>query len=422
MKKNIILTLILSAMLLTGCNKENELIDELETLSITAPEELTQISETEKKIIETEGETQFIFGGETETSVSEIEIAENENEYSTENFAIKIFNYGGLAPTADGVKTFYEHNYFIKDNIFGSGYGVFSADGGDIKYQIRLFDTYENKLLKIIDLPEGYMIEDCVFKTDGDELCRYIISNLIYDEENDYSIIKYAVMTIRNDLSYDISEDYTPQSRSFECCGHNIAEWERDIVDTDSGDILVEGYDGTSEYDINITRKLYKFPIDENRFVYSTGGHESIPGFGIYDFSDRTYTDVPDSRELIPIGVHGGKIYSVKAVWSGFGTDLYTTDTETLETELFMECPFNEDAADYADYTMPESGDYIALIFTPRDDKAPSVLYGIDPDTKEVVSADIPNEFEHYSLRLLKENSVMISNCSDKVLIAEIDV
>ncbi len=70
---------------------------------------------------------------------------------------------------------------------------------------------------------------------------------------------------------------------------------------------------------------------------------------------------------------------------------------------------------------MPESGDYIALIFTPHDDEAPSVLYGINPDTKEIVSADIPNEFEHYSLRLLEENSEMISNCSDKVLIAVID-
>ncbi|MDE5859173.1 MAG: hypothetical protein K2H23_02090 [Oscillospiraceae bacterium] len=77
MKKDIILTLALSAILLTGCSKENELIDELETSGITASEQLTQISETEKKIIETDGETQFIFGGETETSVNEIEIADN---------------------------------------------------------------------------------------------------------------------------------------------------------------------------------------------------------------------------------------------------------------------------------------------------------------------------------------------------------
>ncbi|MDE5859172.1 MAG: hypothetical protein K2H23_02085 [Oscillospiraceae bacterium] len=280
----------------------------------------------------------------------------------------------------------------------------------------------ENKLLTAIDLPEGYMIADCISKTNGGELCRYIISKVDYDEENNDVTIRHAVMTIRSDFSYDISEDYTPQSRAFECCGHNIAEWESDIVDADSGDILVEGYNGTSEYDINRTRKLYDFPIDENRFVYSTGGYESIPGFGIYDFSSGTATDVPDSADLVPIGVHGGKIYSVKAVWSGFGTDLYTTDTETLETEFFMECPFNAGIDDYADYAMPESGDYIALIFTPHDTEVPEVLYGINPDTKEVVSADIPNEFEHYSLLRLEENSVMISNCSDKILIAEIDV
>lgn len=423
MKKNAIWVLALSAVMLTGCGKENELIDKLETSDITYSEQLTQIYETEKKIIETEGDTQFIFGGETETSADKSENTETENGYSTDNISVKYFDYGSLAAADTAVRDFYEHNFFIRNNILGCSYGAFN-ENNDIEYQIRIFDMEENKLLTAIDLPDGYMTEDCICEANSGELCRYIINNVVYDEENDRSDIYYAVLTIHNDLTYDISEDYTPQSRSFECCGHNIAEWENDIVDTDSGGILIAGYDGTSEYDLYKTGISYDFPIDENRFVYNTLGHESLPSFGIYDFSTGTAADVPDSRDLVPIGVHDGKIYSVKTEWSGFGKDIYTTDIQTLETEFFTGNPFNageDDHSDYAEYAMPESGNYIAVLFTPDDTEKPEVLYGINPDTKEVVFAEIPNEFEHYSLHRFEENSVMISNDSGKVLIAEIN-
>ena len=70
MKKNIILTLALSAIILTGCNKETELIDDFKTSETAAATQSAQNAETENKITETEGETQYILGGEAETSVS----------------------------------------------------------------------------------------------------------------------------------------------------------------------------------------------------------------------------------------------------------------------------------------------------------------------------------------------------------------
>ncbi|MDE5859174.1 MAG: hypothetical protein K2H23_02095, partial [Oscillospiraceae bacterium] len=161
--------------------------------------------------------------------------------------------------------------------------------------------------------------------------------------------------------------------------------------------------------------------IDENRFVYRTAGYESLPSFGIYDFSHGTATDVPDSRDLVPLGVHGGKIYSIKTAWDGFGTELYTTDPDTLETEFFMDCPIEIKGNDFVEYAMPESGSYIAVKYLPAEEDSSAQLYGIDPDTKEFIAEDIPDELKYYSLYRSMGNRVTVSNNHDRVLIAEID-
>lgn len=414
MTKKIITVPAIAAILLTGCGADggNGIINN--------PEPPEAVSDALTQVSEPEGNSQFTLGGETEPAVTE-------SDYSTENISLKYFDYGSIVPADNRSRDRYGHDFFISGNILGCSCGVF-AENGDIEYQIRLYDTEENKLLKTIDLPDGYMTEDRIYGAGGGALCKYIISNTVWEEDG-YVTVYRAVLTIYSDLGYEIFQDYdgAPQNRSFECCGHNIAEWEGDIIDTDSGDIIVEGYDDAGENDfyrtnLNRTRISYDFPIDENRFVFNTLGHESLPSFGIYDFSTGTSADVPNSRDLVPIGVHGGKIYSVKTVWSGIGEEIYVTDIQTLETEFFAEQPFNAGIDDYAVYAMPESGSYIAALFTPHDTEQPEILYGIDPDTKEVVSAELPNEFEHYSLLRLEKNSVMISSSSGKLLTAEIIV
>lgn len=410
MKRKIILTAVLSAMLLAGCTKETELINGLQ------PTETALSEQTEA----TAAETDYILGGETETTVGETEATEN-----AENFIARIswkaFDYGSLT----SLITDTEHSYgyfFLKDNIFCAPYVDVYDNGATLFQRLRFYDIAENKLLTVIDIPEGWTINEVISETDGDDLCRYVIDNVTHDDNGSAINIDYAVMTVHNDLSYDISEGYTPRDRSVKCCGHNIAEWENDIVDADSGDVLAEGYDGTSEYDLYITWQYYFFPIDENRFVYRTAGYERLPGFGIYDFSEGRATDVPDSKDLIPLGVHGGKIYSVKTAWDGYGTELYVTDTETLETEFFMDSPVTAEMNDYVEYAMPESGNYIALKFQPEDRGASALLYGINPDTKELTATDIPDEFRDHRLERADGNRIMISNRSDKALIAEIDV
>lgn len=86
MKTNskIILISVLSALILAGCNKETEIIDKIETALSAVSEQ--QSGGTEKKIIETEGDTQYILGGETEASAATAETAkaaESETESGT---------------------------------------------------------------------------------------------------------------------------------------------------------------------------------------------------------------------------------------------------------------------------------------------------------------------------------------------------
>ena len=78
-----------------------------------------------------------------------------------------------------------------------------------------------------------------------------------------------------------------------------------------------------------------------------------------------------------------------------------------------MDCPFELEKNEYVEYAMPESGDYIALKYNPADEKAPALLYGIDPDTKECVFSEIPGELKYYSLNKAGGNRVTISNNND---------
>lgn len=423
MKKSIILTAALSAtalsaVILAGCTKGTELVDDFQT-----PETLP--SETASD------ETDYILGGETEAAVSETESANTDEAGKTDEndaepiaeVSWRVFDYGTIGIADHGEGQAYG-NAFIKNNIFCTDY-VIAADKGSEEpdlFQLRFYDIEKDELLAVIDIPDGWGTYEMITGVGGDVLCRYIVSYSVFNEESGFFDTDYRTVTVRDDFSYDITDGYAVQDGSFECCGHNIAERDPDIIDTDSGEVLIAGKAAESYDDFSGTRQMYYFPVDENRFVYRTLGYESLPSFGIYDFSSGTATDVPDSKDLIPLGVHGGKIYSVKTPWDGFGTKLYATDTETLETEFFMDCPVTIKTNDYVEYAMPESGDYIALKYKPADDEASALLYGINPDTKKYTAADVPDELKYYTLKGSSGNRVTISNNNDIILIAEITV
>lgn len=420
MKTKLVISAVLAMLMLSGCSKGTELIDDIQNIPETSAAENAD-------------ETEYTFGGQTEIAVTESETEPAETEASeTENseaespaarVSLKAFDYGSLN---SGENTNWQPggNYFIKDGIFCTDYGIFPDKGDDFlpSYQLRFYDMAENKLLETVDIPEGFGPCEVISEVSGGIFCKYVTYRSVFDEDSGSFNEDYSVITVRSDLSYDITGGYTDADSSLEVCGHNILERDPDITDADSGSVLAAGKAAAGDDDFSGTRQTYCFPVDGNRFVYRTLGYERLPGFGIYDFSAGTAEDVPDSKDLIPLGVHGGSIYSVKTAWDGYGTELYITDTDTLETEFFMDCPIPVKANDYVEYAMPESGDFIAMKYQPEDGDSPAFLYSIDPDTKDYVSENLPEDFKYYSLTRSGDAVLINSPGSETLLVAEINV
>lgn len=412
MKRTVILAAALTALLLSGCGRGGtELIDNIQNEEETLAEEAADTSR----------ETDYTFGGVTEPAAETTPAEATEAEPPAASISWKTFDYGSLSSDENAVWQ-PNGNYFIKNGIFCADYGIFPDKGDEFlpSYQLRFYDITENKLLETIDIPEGCGPYEVITEASSDIFCKYVTYRSVYDESSDSYNEEYSVVTVRSDLSYDITDGYTAADSSIEVCGHNIVRRYPDIIDADSGEILVAGNDDTSE--LKATSIKFYFPVDENRFVYRTMGYEKLPGFGIYDFSEGKATDIPDTNDLIPLGIHGSKIYSEKTVRDEISNELYITDTETLETEFFMDCPITVGPNDYAEYVMPESGDFIVMKYQPEDGDSSAVLYIIDPDTKEFISENIPEDFKYYSLTRSGDALFINTLSSETILIADISV
>lgn len=375
--KKIIAMAALISVLMTGCSKQQP--DETTINSVT--ESATET--TAETSAETENVTTIVTEPVTEAETTAVTEQEQEKE---------LFR---MVYTGDCWRT------------FNLGNGIICVQSE----QLYFVNVYTGEVENSVSVPDDFSRPiDRIVRGNGDVLAKVVCS------EYDYSVTPptYSadVLIVKDDYTCEAIYDGNPAAASFEACGHNITEWGfLDIVDTDSGEVIIPGYTQEGdEYGFYTKRNWYGFDIDENRFVYSIGGYESIPGFGIYDFSTGTATTVPESRDLIPKGYHNGKIYSVKSSWDGFGTELYVTDAETLETEFFMDIPFELNSAyDYIEYHMPENGEYILLYkrayTTENDVTLPAQVYKINPDTAEVEDMyELPKEYR------FTENGLMVDN------------
>lgn len=409
MKRKIILTLITSAMLLTGCNKETELIDNFETSETAASVQSAQNAETENKITETEGDIQYILGGETETSVSANESSEEEAYENMRLIDIEKLN----SEVEKGSASINIKSCFINGNIICALCGV-ETEQGHIRDIMRFYNIESETIEETVRINDSYVFEEFIGGND-DILCKakfkhYVSRNAVVFEEN-------SVMTVKNDYSFEYSE-YDIQAAALLRSGHNITQWYNDIIDADTEMKIVEGYESEGDgYRVETVRSQeYMFPIDEDRFVYLTNGYEYTPCFGIYDFRTDTAADVPDTEDLTPIGVHGGKIYSALKPWGKSPSDIYVTDIETLETVKFTDTPAGECYC----YKMPESGDKIVYMRGSKGDELHAVLGVADPDT-----GDIKKEYElPYGSEQLyfadNDTVVIIYDTIDKVLIIDL--
>ncbi len=290
---------------------------------------------------------------------------------------------------------------------------------------LKFIDTETGEIIASVPVAEDFGFERVsnVMNGSGDVFAKAVCG------EYDYSVTPPAysadVMIIDNNYECEILRDCEAMDVAFEACGHSIAEWSRDIVDTDSGEIIVPGYTQEGdEYGFYTKWNMYCFDIDDNRFVYRVGGYEQLPGFGIYDFSTGTATEVPASSDLIPIGYHDGKVYSVKTAWDGYGTELYTTNVETLQTEFFMEYPYEHEPNQFIDYSMDKSGDFIIIFkqFYANEGVVDSAcLFKVNPDTAEVeAEIEIPEEYALRNTGYIVDENTFAVQVEDSVLLIDI--
>ncbi len=234
------------------------------------------------------------------------------------------------------IETGYSATFVIMKNNYLICSENLSDDMMEYEYILRLFNAETGRIEKEIEMPEGFSISEIIADTDG--LCRVVLENFNRNSDvGDETGFKYKVAVVNDDLTCEFVE-YGPKSISTDHYGRKLATWEYNLIDADSGEVLISGYNAEKENAAWYETKWqeYEFPVDENRFVYRTGGNECLPGFGVYDFTTGEARIAENSKDLLPFGVYDGKIYSAMSAWDGFGKNIYVTDIETMETELYM--------------------------------------------------------------------------------------
>lgn len=260
---------------------------------------------------------------------------------------------------------------FLKDNIYCE----------IVQSNMCFYDINKQTLEAEIPLPKA---NKSFIKSDESCLCK-IHS---WDYENNID----KVITVYHDYTYDTS-DYTPEASSFSVCGHNIAEYGYDIIDTDTNEKILEGRVWNDQENFGYK---FLFEIDENRFVYQKAGDVHSFGFGIYDFETGSDTYFAGTEEHIPFGFHSGRIYSdtvgycpddpIGNLSDDVHNDIYITDIETGEKQHGFSSPltdgYNEIKCKYA---MPENGEFIALLASPCELDEPYLICVMNPDTGDII-------------------------------------
>lgn len=394
MKSKIIFSIILSALILTACNSEPSLIDDIETSGTTASAQAVQVVQGETQSAENEGETNYILGGGTETTVS---VTETSAETAAETLPPKIENISenieldlhktDISSILEDGENFSGGIQFFANNI--ASIGCYKYNSGEI----RFFDINDLTVKASITAPDGWEFNGgyypCI-KGGEDVLCKIKLSR--FDREklkNDY-----AVIIVRNDFTTTFIEGEPQEIFSFPAGSHNISDHSYDLFDADSGEVIVEGFDDAETASGFGNMSLwydYNFQIDNDRFVYRTCGIEWMPSFGYYDFTAGKSADFPDSRNFMPVGYYNGKIYAEDAAWDRMSQgELYTFDIDTLESEHFISSPVTVELNDYTEYSMPTSGKYIAANYYDRDNEiyenTKNIIFVISTDSGEVLA------------------------------------
>ncbi len=396
MKRKIILLAVLLTVICTSCNLTAE--QTVSTISVETSEAI--ISEIEKRV-ETE-----------QTEKTELTLPEN----------MRIFNFAKLGnQKGEFISKGGSQGFLLNGNILCAACRITNSDGTVASDSIRFYNISDETVEKTIPLTGSYGFEEFIGSGEG-ILCKIKLSH--YPSRNGVVMKEYSVMTVTPDYNYELSE-FDKQTAALPEWGHNISNIYLDIYDADRDITLMEGRSSEciDEMISNYRYHVYMFPIDENRFVYLTGGYEYTSCFGIYDFRTDTAADLEDTEDMRPLGIHGGKIYSVYKPWGKTDSDIYVTDMETLKTVKAMDCPKTLSEKDMMYYAMPESGDRIICMYSSWGKEITTFVGVIDPDGEnDTVWHEIPYKNEFYEQMYLTDsgNVVIISRNMDKAVIIDI--
>lgn len=378
MKRKIISTLALSAVLLTACTAGEQSINTAETTAETSS-----------------------------TEVTEAEAAEDEN---SSNLKMHFFDFKSINPEAGDYSIMYSH--VLADSILFVP-SDYAADN-TVSY---FYDIKENTVVDKIEPAKAWELTDTV-----DDSKEIIFQSRLNEWVGDAS--EYAVYTVYADRSFGLAAD-TRENNWIKHYDRKISsahwEWHNDLADAETGEVLINGYDpgGTDEYSEeygwDTSTPRYQFPIDENRFVYQTSGVQALACIGVYDLGSGEAREIPNSADFKPLGVRDGKIYLADGLWdhSSDKVTVLTADPDTLETEVCMEW---SKGGDNLEFIMSEDGKYIAVSYSES-----QRIYVFDTDTKEIFNSVIDEEYETYNpISFADNDTILIPNWAGKVLLIDI--
>lgn len=406
MKKIAVCTGLAAVLMLSAC-VQGEDIKITETLTSKLTEETTALSETSAETQLTEETTAL---PQTEEAVTEITESEENSESYVIPQGMTVIDLNASAEGADQ-----RFGWAVKNMDKDVVCMLYRSSAGDVTtHTLKFVEISSGKTVGSAEIPSEWDFDGFI---NGSGFPLKVLLDRFNRETNE---LESAVLTVYEDYSTEIAEA-DGYNTAFDYCGHKISEFGYNILDADRElTKIVKGVPARSDGDFEAEGRIFSLPLDEDRFVYRRTGYECLPGFGIYDFAADSATDVPDSDNLIPLGIHGGKIYSYYSWWDGVPEGLYVTDTETLETELFTEMPVDFEGYDYGTYYMPESGEYIALVKPPCYESMDSEIYIIDPDTAKVSHKyTIPAEVGYLTSFFFAGNDRLCASDGKKLVIMD---
>ncbi len=255
-----------------------------------------------------------------------------------------------------------EHSHMapvISDNKILLWNSDYDQEKDILHYYVNVYDM-SGELLKTLPFDEYNSIAEMKAGY-GDVLCQLVLDEY-YNPEDDTSV--WCVVDIMSDYTCINRGEYT-YDKYYTVHGEHKVGWEEfSLVDAETGEMLVEGVRGTNgKHYFDRLNQHYICPIDENRFLYRTTGFESMPGFGIYDYSSGEATHFSDSIDQMQLGYYNGKIYSVATTWDGNGTEVYASDINTLETKFAYSVPFDASSINSSVYyKMSPDGSFIIML------------------------------------------------------------